>query len=305
MKRFLCFLIAALACGPALAQHRVLTVGNNKLMLFERDGAVSWEMPWPGGTHDLHVLPNGHYLAVRAGHELAEIDPATKSVVWTYNSAENNGNHGRPVEVHACQPLAGDTFMIAESGPARIIEIDRAGKLLKNVPLTLDHPQPHRDTRLARKLENGNYLVAHEGDGVVREYDGTGKVVWDFPIPLFGKEPAGGHGPEAFGNQAFSVQRLKNGNTLIGTGNGHALLEVSPEKKIVWELHQKDLPGIVLAWVTTTAFLPNGNLVFGTCHAGPGQPQLIEIAPRGKEPVWTFEHFEIVGNDLTNSVILD
>ena len=104
--------------------------------------------------------------------------------------------------------------MIAESGPARIIEIDRAGQLLHAVKLKVDHPHPHTDTRLARKLTNGHYLVCHEGDGAVREYDPAGNVVWEYPVPLFGKQPKPGHGPEAFGNKCFSAVRLPSGNTL-------------------------------------------------------------------------------------------
>lgn len=224
-------LIAALLLAlPAPAQHRVLAVGNNKLMVVERDGAVSWEMPWPGGTHDLHVLPNGHYLAVRMAKVVVEIDPATKADVWRYDAAASNGNAGKRIEIHAIQPLPGSAIMIAESGPGRIIEIDRDGKLLKEIALRADHPDPHRDTRLARKLDNGHYLVAHEGDGVIREYKADGAVVWEYPVPLFGRQRAEGHGPEAFGNQTFSALRLPNGNTLIGTGNGHSLLEVNPAK---------------------------------------------------------------------------
>ena len=56
----------------------------------------------------------------------------------------------------------------------------------------------------------------------------------------------GGHGPEAFGNSVYGAVRLKNGNTLIATGNGHSVLEVTPDKKIAWAIHQKDLPGITL-----------------------------------------------------------
>ncbi len=308
MKPFLTTLLclAAFASSDAIAQHRVLAVGNDKLMIVKSDGGVEWEMPWKGGTHDLHVLGNGNFMAVRNAHEIVEIDAKTKADVWTYNAAESNGNSGKPVEVHAIQPLANGNVMIAEAGPARIIEIDRTGKLLKSTPLVLDAPNPHRDTRLARKLENGNYLASHEGDGVIREYSGKdGKMVWEYPIPLFGKERKDGHGPEAFGNQAFSAIRLKNGNTLIGTGNGHSVLEVTPDKKIVWELHQNDLPGITLAWVTTLTILPNGNLVFGNCHAGPGQPQVIEIDMKSKKVLWKFEHFDLLGNDLTNSVLLD
>ena len=47
----------------------------------------------------------------------------------------------------------------------------------------------------------------------------------------------------------------------------NSVLEVTPERKIVWELHQHDLPSITLAWVTTLEVLPNGNYVIGNCHA--------------------------------------
>ncbi len=289
----------------AFAQHRVLTVGDDALYMFAPEGAVEWQMPWRG-IHDIHFLSNGNILTVQNFKKVVEIDPIAKKVVWEYDAAANNGNAGKPIEIHAIQPLDGGRVMIAESGPARIIEVDRDGKLVREVKLKVDHPAVHRDTRLARKIANGNYLVCHEGDGVVREYEGaSGNVVWEFPVPLFDQERKDGHGPEAFGNQCFSAIRLPNGNTMIGTGNGHSVLEVSPEKKIVWELHQNELPGITLAWVTTLELLPNGNLVFGNCHAGAGQPQLIEIDRATKKVFWTFDHFDQLGNSVTNSVILD
>ena len=298
-------LAALLAPVAAFAQHRVLCVGNDKLVVVSPTGSIEWELPWKGGTHDLHVLDNGNILAVRDAHVVVEIDRKSKGDVWAYDSTASNGNAGKRVEVHAIQPLVGGNVMIAESGPGRIIEVDRNGKLLKAIALKLDKPDPHRDTRLARKLDTGHYLVCHEGDGVVREYDGDGKVVWEFPVPLFGHEPKPGHGPEAFGNQAFSAIRLKSGNTLIGAGNGHAVLEVTPDKMVVWELHQNDLEGITFAWVTTLTMRPNGNIVLGNCHAGPGQPQIIEIEKEPRRVVWKFDHFDMLGNDLTNSVILD
>lgn len=305
MFRLLVAVCIAAACTGALAQHSVLTVGDKALYRFAPDGTVEWEMAWRG-IHDLHVLANGHILTVRDYKTVVEIDPATKEVVWSYDAAKSNGNAGKPIEIHAIQPLDDGRVMIAESGPGRIIEIERDGTLAKEIKLTLDNPAVHRDTRLARKLANGNYLACHEGDGAVREYDGaTGAVVWEFLVPLFGQEPKGGHGPEAFGNQCFSAIRLPNGNTLIGTGNGHSVLEVTPGKEIVWEIHQNDLPGITLAWVTTLELLPNGNLIIGNCHAGPGQPQLIEVDRASKQVVWRFDQFALLGNSVTNSVILD
>ena len=53
--------------------------------------------------------------------------------------------------------------MIVESGPARILEVDSTGAVKREVKLQVDHPSAHSDTRLVRKIANGNYLVAHEG----------------------------------------------------------------------------------------------------------------------------------------------
>lgn len=290
--------------APALAQHRLVTQGNGKLAVVGKDGRIEWEMKW-GGIHDLHVLPNGHYLVQQGAAKVAEIDPVKKEVVWSYDAAKSNGNEGKKVEVHAFQPLPGGGLMVAESGVGRIIEIDRDGKLLKQFALRVDHPHPHTDTRLARKLANGHYLVCHEGDGAVREYDSAGKVVWDYSVPLFGKPAKGGHGPEAWGNKCFCALRLPGGNTLIATGNGHSVLEVTPAKEIVWQIHQNDLPGITLAWVTTLEVLSSGNYLIGNCHAGPGQPLLVEVEPKSKRVVWKLDQFESFGNSVSNSKVLD
>jgi outer membrane protein assembly factor BamB len=287
------------------AGHRVLMQGNGKLAIVSAEGEVTWEMPW-AGIHDIHVLPNGHIMTQQGMKKIVEIDPATKKVVWSYDATQSNGNAGRRVEVHSFQPLEGGRVMIAESGPARIIEIDREGTLLKETKLKINQPNAHSDTRLVRKLDNGHYLVCHEADGFAREYNSeNGEVVWEYEVPLFDKPRRGGHGPEAFGNQLFAAVRLKSGNTLIATGNGHSVIEVTPEKEIVWKIEQNDLPEITLAWVTTLEVLPNGNYVIGNCHAGPDNPLLIEIDPKTKKVIWTFDQFELFGNSAPNSQVLD
>jgi hypothetical protein len=289
----------------AVAQQRLLVQGSGKLAILNSDGKVEWEMPW-GPIHDVHVLPSGNILVQRGAAEIAEIDPKAKSVVWSYNSATQNGNAAKKVEVHAFQPLGDGRMMIAESGPARIIEINRDGALLKETRLRVKRPHPHTDTRLARKLPSGNYLVCHEGDGTVREYDAqSGEVIWEFEVPLFGKQPKEGHGPEAFGNKCFAAIRLSNGNTLISTGNGHGVLEVTPDKRIVQKIEQRDLPGITLAWVTTLEVLPNGNWLIGNCHAGPDNPLVIEWNPTAKKVVWQLNEFGAFGNSVSNTLAMD
>ena len=288
----------------ARAQHRLVLQGNGKLAIVGRDGHVEWQMPWEG-IHDIHASAGGTLMVQQGPSKIVEIDVAGRRIIWAYDSATANGNRGQRVEVHAFQPLAGGRVMIAESGPARIIEIDRAGTLLHEIKLEVNHRHPHTDTRLARQLDDGHYLVCHEGDGAVREYDHAGHVTWDYSVPLFGGSPKPGHGPEAYGNKCFAAVRLPNGNTLISTGNGHGVIEVTPRKQIVWKIQQHDLPKMTLAWVTTLEVLPNGHYVIGNCHAGPGQPLVIELDPQTKKIVWTFDQFETYGNSVSNSQILD
>ncbi len=255
--------------------------------------------------HDLHVLENGHILFQDSWTHLVEIDPETKQVIWEYDAATTNrAEPGERVEVHAFQRLTNGITMIAESGPARIIEVDQGGKLISSTQLTVDRPDAHHDTRLVRKTPTGTYLVAHENDGVVREYNADGEIVWAFDVPLFDREAAPGHSFSGYGDQLFAAIRLKDGNTLIGTGNGHSVIEVNPEGEIVWRVSQDELEGVQLAWVTTVQELSNGNIVIGNCHAGPDQPQIIEIT-RDKEVVWKFHDFDRFGDALSNSVIIE
>lgn len=265
------------------------------------DGRVEWTIPC-NAIHDLHLLPDGHLLYQDGWTRIVEID-GNRVSVWKYD-ARGNGNADRPVEVHAFQRLPDGTTMIVESGPARIIEVDRAGAVVREIPLKVDSSSAHSDTRNARKTAAGTYLVAHEKDGVVREYDGDGKVVWDFDVPVTCGERRGGHGPEACGDQVYSAMRLESGNTLIGTGNGHGVLEVSPAREIVWQVGQRDLPGVVLAWVTQVERRPNGNTLIVNCHAGPEQPQILEVTP-DKKVAWSFRDFTTFGNSLPVAVVLD
>ena len=59
-----------------------------------------------------------------------------------------------------------------------------------------------------------------------------------------------------------------------------------------------------LAWVTTLHVLPNGNIIVGNCHAGPENPQLIEVT-RDKKVVWQFKDHKNFGNSFAAWQILE
>ncbi|MCE9629739.1 MAG: hypothetical protein K8S94_03330 [Planctomycetia bacterium] len=156
--------------------------------------------------------------------------------------------------IHDLQLLP-DGHLLYQDGWTRIIEVDHDGVVRREIKLTVDSSSAHSDTRNARKTDAGTYLVAHEKDGVVREYAPDGAVIWEFDVPLFDKPRQGGHGPEAFGDQTYSAERLPNGNTLIVN-----------------------------------------------CHAGPDQPQILEVTP-DKRVVWTFKDFTTFGNSMPVAVV--
>jgi hypothetical protein len=228
--------------------------------------------------HDAQELPNGHWLLQTSFANVIEIDSQGKEV-WKYEAGKTP--NGGPIEIHAFRRLPNGLTMIAESGAARILEVDRNGKVSHSIALAIKNPDAHRDTRLVRPTPEGNYLVAHEALGLAREYDRDGKVVWEFDV----------------GSKLYSAVRLVNSNTLIGTGNGHRVIEVSPDKKIVWEVTEKELPGVQLAWITMVDRLPNGNTWIVNCHAGPDNPQILEVSS-DKKVVWSFRDFERFGNAL-------
>ena len=292
---------SSITLAAEITKYRVLAQDKGHVAIMNADGKVEWEFDCKYNSHDIHLLPNGNLLLHTGPTTVSEVTPE-KKVVWKYESKPISTNKGR-VEVHAFQRLENGNTMIAESGNRRIIEVNKDGKIEVEVPLTIKNPNAHSDTRMVRKLANGNYLVCQESDGKVCEYDAKAKVVWSYALDLAGRKASPGHGVEGHGTAVFGALRLANGNTLIAGGNNNRVLEVTPEGKTVWSIDQKELPNITLAWVTTLRALPNGNIIFGNCHAGPGNPQLIEVT-REKKVVWTFKNHTVFGNNLAVAQVL-
>lgn len=281
------------------ASYRVLGWDKNHLAIVNAKGEVEWEYPNEANSmHDIQLLANGDIL-FHNGVAVREVTPE-KKIVWEYVSKPKEGYSGR-VTVHSFERLPNGLTMIAESGNQRLIEVDHDGKIQHEIPLTVDKPSAGSDTRLVRSVPGGGYLVAHEADGKVREYDRQGKVVWEYALDM-NNLPAS-PGLTGHGVNVFSARRLPDGNTLIGGGNNNRVIEVDHSGKIVWSVESKDLPGITLAWITTIDPLPNGDVIFGNSHAGPDNPQLIEVT-RDKKVVWTFKNWDEFGNTLVAAKVI-
>ena len=172
--RLLVVLVALFFTLDVQAERLVLvgaSYGKNILAITDAKGDVVWSHKTAGpkrghtGHHDVHFLPNGNILFHDTWTTLKEIT-LDKKVVWTYDSANMNGNKGKRVDVHAFARLANGNTMIVESGVGRVIEVDSDRKLVRQFPLK---PGGTKSTRWARHTPEGNLLVCSERPGVVTE----------------------------------------------------------------------------------------------------------------------------------------
>ena len=132
--------LVALVALPPLApaadppKYRVLAQDRGRVTVVGPDGKVEWDFECKYNSHDIHLLPGGNLLLHTGPATVTEVTP-DKKVVWRYEARPKDGYTGR-VEVHAFQRLDDGTTMVAESGNRRIVEVDRAGKIVWERPCT-------------------------------------------------------------------------------------------------------------------------------------------------------------------------
>ena len=243
---------------------------QGKVFVVSREGNIEWEYS-ASHCNDIWILPNGNLL-FNTGSGVKEVT-RTKEVVFHYESKSG---------IYACQRLSNGNTFIGECNSGRLLEVSPAGTIVKDINILKDTSERSSAfMRNARKLENGNYLVAHYGLDVVREYDPDGNVVREI------KSKGGPH----------SVVRLRNGNTLIACADhegGPKVFEVDTSGKVVWEVTNSDFPDTLLYFMTGLQRLPNGNTVMTNWlgHNNYGKaPHIIEVTP-DKKIVWTFSDHE-------------
>jgi hypothetical protein len=295
---FLTLLALTVSLPAAIAGPRFLNCDYNggHVSIVAPDGSIEWQVD-AEKPQDCWMLPSGNVLFAYL-HGAKEVTK-DKQVVWEYRQDLKVKNHVKVkqkdgqevekdleenVECHACQPLPNGNVLIVEGGTSRIIEVDRQGKIAKEIKLvTAPDIRLHNQFRGTRKTPEGHYLVCFKGEGKIVELDGDGKVLREVKVP----------------GDPHEVVRLPNKNLLITCGDGHKVEEVDPADKVVWELNENDLPGNPLRLMAGCQRLPNGHTLFcvylGHGHIGE-QPMVLEVTP-DKKVVWEFAdhaHFKTI-----------
>jgi hypothetical protein len=277
---------------PSGITHGFLATGA-ETYIRDGQGKITWQ--FPASTRDGWLLPGGNILLALSksrgypGGGVVEVQKDGK-VVFDYK--------GTQAEVNTAQAIDGEQILISEAGDnPRLLEVNRSGRVLVEVPLKAQTKDHHLQTRMARKLANSNYLVPQLLDKVVREYTPAGVVVWEVKTP----------------NMPFTAIRLENGHTVIGCTHGNLVVEVDAKGETVWQLTNQDLPSPLLKDCCGVQRLPNGHTVITSYQAGAGDVKLLEVTP-AKELVWVYRdtrnhgihHFQILdaNGKLTTGVPL-
>ena len=219
--------------SPTGITHSFIAFGAETYIM-GADGKVAWN--YPHNTRDGFLLPNGNILmAVSRGKEY----PGGAAVEITREGKIVFEYKGTQSEVNTVQLVGDGRYMLTEAGnKPRILEVDRQGRILLEVPMQAQTKDHHLQSRMTRKLANGNDLVPQLLDKMVREYAPDGKIVWEVATPAEPKD-----------SWPFTAVRLENGNTVITSyaqtvAGEIKLLEVTPEKKVVWSYRDDKTHGI-------------------------------------------------------------
>lgn len=292
------FLAVLAACGPqpqstadtdadttsVAITHSFFVAGPDFTGILDESGAVTWDAGRPA-ARDGFVLPNGHVLI--CWNDVVNEYDADKQVVFSYALSDLNQ------ELGTAERLENGNTLITELGTQpRLLEVSPSGAIVVNVPLQPDTDNAHMQTRMARKLPNGNYLVPHLLAFAVKEYTPTGEVVSTFATDL----------PELGGREAenwpFTAIRLENGNTLINLTHGNKTVEMNAAGEVVWQVSNDDFTDKPFDDACGGQRLPNGNTVIASYHAKEGI-KLFEVN-REKTIVWSYtgpyrvHHFQIL-----------
>ena len=294
MKVHLASLLLLLAAATACAEpnfgeqrstsgirHSFLLCGSRSVIVDEGSRVV-WESK--GASRDGFVLANGNILISQ--HNLARELTREGKEVWVYPLSKENKELGTVVRLES-----GNTLVVERGAKPQLLEVAPDGTVAIRVPLQPETDNAHMQTRQARKLANGNYLVPHLLAFAVKEYAPDGTVVNTFRTDL----------PELGGREAevwpFTAIRLEDGNTLVTLTHGNRVVEFDAGGKVVWKLTNEEVGGR-FADPCGAQRLANGNTVI--CSYGQKdatRPRLFEVTRSG-EVVWEFFHPEAKAHEV-------
>jgi hypothetical protein len=207
--------------------------------IISSDKNIIWEFKCPEGTetHSCQPIGKDSVLMVLNGNpaKVMIINTATNKILKEILiPTTTTSTHGQFRHVRITR---NSTIIVPQLSENKVVEYTLEGKVVWSVNA--------KSPWSAIRLHNGNTLISGDWSSYTREVNMKGETVWeltqaDVPFKLFNNQTA---------------NRLANGNTIISNwcaGNNKTeewagtvqVFEVTPDKKIVWELSSWNNPDL-------------------------------------------------------------
>ncbi|QZT38043.1 hypothetical protein K5X82_03870 [Halosquirtibacter xylanolyticus] len=272
----------ALMVSCHVAKREVLIAGSgwNKIVRYDLDNQkITWSHSLEKGQECNEVSQPSKSTVLysyRKGAKLIDLD---HNVLWNYDTPKGTELQS------ASMTNDGNILLGQCGTPATIMEYSKDGKLLSKTTFETGLKKAHAQLRRVRKTSRDTYLVPIFGNGQVWEIAKSGDVLRKVTVggvPFSVVEISNDHWMVSCGDGHYLLEinpsssevlskieqndiediplrfvaesvRLSSGNTLICNWGGHArklkrvasLMEVTPEKKVVWSIALSDSLGMV------------------------------------------------------------
>lgn len=273
MKKQFVLLAAAILsfCCYSCKNEKLAIAGSDweEIAIIDKaSGLIEWRHPLEEGDecNDVEVTPGGNILfAYSKGARLINRNHET---IWDYRAKENE-------EIHTAIRLHDGSFLIAACGePARIVELDKDGKQMKEITFQTVTLNIHRQFRQIAKSDDGTYFVPLMAKRKILQISPEGR----YKESLF------------VGKDLFSVKVLASGNLLVSCGNSRSFVEMNPatphrDSMVI----TNSVRGASLLYVAEIFLCRNGNRLIANANMysdDKSQPLLIET-DENNEVVWT------------------
>jgi hypothetical protein len=160
---------------------------------------------------------------------LMVVNTKTGAVEVNHEVPSADGQPFNPGNIHGqfrrARYTAQGTYLLSYLSAGNVVEYDKDFNKIWSYPI--------KSPWAAIRLRDGNTLITDEQDSLSREVNPKGETVWEFKNTDL---------PESFRfvQAPQTCTRLANGNTIFtsrgGGGKGPQLVEVTPDKEVVWAL---------------------------------------------------------------------
>jgi urease accessory protein UreE len=208
---------------------------DNRVMLVDRYGNITWQYGKPGVTGSGHdelnapvqntYLSSGDILITDQGNQrVIEVNMA-KDIVWQYGQTGVSGDGFNQLNnPNSAELLTNGHILISDESNNRVIEVDRSNHTVWSYGCATCSEL--NGVAFASRLSNGDTLITDGGNNRVVEVNSSKKVVFTY----YTNTRAG----SASAPLPSRAVMLKNGNILISDQFNMQVIEIDANKDIVF-----------------------------------------------------------------------